>query len=126
MQSDNVLPFPTAITRFGPQPFADPKPPVFYDCGCCGHYHPINWDGDCRDDANRFTADALDEKYGSEGWSEVMSPGIVFDEYVEMVEQNHSIKITDPDKFRQRYADGTPAECDPAFDDECQGAYVAR
>lgn len=28
--------------------------PVLYECGCCGCYHPWSWDGDCRDDANRY------------------------------------------------------------------------
>lgn len=28
--------------------------PIFYECGCCGAYHPWDWDGDCRDDANRL------------------------------------------------------------------------
>jgi hypothetical protein len=56
----------------GPQPFADPRPPRFYRCGCCDAYHPANWDGDCRDDANRFAADQLDAKYGAYGeWEEV-------------------------------------------------------
>jgi hypothetical protein len=69
--------------RFGPQPFADPQPPRFYHCGICECYHPINWDGDCRDDANRFAPDELDEKYGSE-WGEVSMPGS-FDEYLDRV-----------------------------------------
>jgi hypothetical protein len=58
-------------TRFGPQPFTDPQPPQFYECGICDHYHPINWDGDCRDDTNRFAGDELDEKYTMDGWEEV-------------------------------------------------------
>jgi len=27
-----------------------------YECGCCGGYHPWEWDNDCRDDFNRFGA----------------------------------------------------------------------
>lgn len=80
-------------TCFGPQPFTDPKPPQFYDCGICGHYHPINWDGDCRDDANRFTTDQLDEKYGvgefgkdGDGWEEVPMPG--YDENMPGYDEN--------------------------------------
>lgn len=38
--------------------------PVFYDCEICGHFHPWDRDGDCRDDANRFSYDQLDAKYG--------------------------------------------------------------
>lgn len=47
----------------------------FYECGCCGCYHPVNWDGDCRDDENRFAADELDAKFGgSQFWVEVDQP----------------------------------------------------
>lgn len=48
--------------------------PEFYACGICGHCHPIAWDGDCRDDANRFTNAALDDLYSAEGWVEVEMP----------------------------------------------------
>ena len=27
---------------------------VIYECGICSCYHPWDWDGDCRDDANRY------------------------------------------------------------------------
>ena len=27
---------------------------VLYECGICNHVHPWDWDGDCREDANRF------------------------------------------------------------------------
>lgn len=27
---------------------------IVYECGICGHYHPWEWSGDCRDDDNRF------------------------------------------------------------------------
>lgn len=27
----------------------------FYDCDICGFFHPTSFDGDCRDDDNRFT-----------------------------------------------------------------------
>ena len=47
---------------------------TYHDCGICGHYHPIAWDDDCRDDANRFTADQLDEKHGASEWLEVDMP----------------------------------------------------
>jgi hypothetical protein len=29
-------------------------PNCVYECGICGCFHPWNWDGDCRDDRNRF------------------------------------------------------------------------
>ena len=27
---------------------------TFYECGICSCLHPWDWDGDCRDDANRY------------------------------------------------------------------------
>ena len=42
------------------------RPFVFYECGCCGYYHPAAFHGDCRDDANRYKADDLPEE-----WEEV-------------------------------------------------------
>jgi len=42
---------------------------VFYECGCCGAYHPAAWNGDCRDDDNRFMPEDLPE-----GWIEVSQP----------------------------------------------------
>lgn len=37
---------------------------VYYDCGICDHIHPWTWNGDCRDDDNRYTLDALAAKLG--------------------------------------------------------------
>jgi hypothetical protein len=69
----------TIAQRFGPQSPVTPKKvggkPAYYDCGICGHNHPLGWDGDCRDDANRFTHEALDKKYGVDGWESVPMPG---------------------------------------------------
>jgi hypothetical protein len=42
--------------------------PIYYDCGICGHFHPWNWNGDCRDDANRLTYNDLDELHGGNGY----------------------------------------------------------
>lgn len=42
--------------------------PRYYECGICDHVHPWDFDGDCRDDANRFTAEALDAKHGPHGY----------------------------------------------------------
>jgi hypothetical protein len=53
--------------------YAYSKMNKFYECGICDHYHPIDWDGDCRDDDNRFSIGDLDEKFGS-GWEEVDMP----------------------------------------------------
>jgi hypothetical protein len=44
------------------------KQPVYYECGICGHCHPWDWSADCRDDANRFTNQELDDKHGQDGW----------------------------------------------------------
>lgn len=45
-------------------------PPKFYECGICGMYHPASWNGDCRDDANRFDLGDLETLYGDD-WQEV-------------------------------------------------------
>lgn len=37
---------------------------VIYECGICDCYHPWEWSGDCRDDANRFFPDEYAEKMG--------------------------------------------------------------
>lgn len=45
------------------------QPPAeYYDCPGCDQYHPKGFDGDCRDDASRFTGLALDLKHGDMGW----------------------------------------------------------
>ena len=46
----------------------------FYHCGICECFHPAGWNGDCRDDANRFHPDQLDELHGGAGWREVEQP----------------------------------------------------
>jgi hypothetical protein len=43
----------------------------FYECGICDCLHPAKFEGDCRDDNNRFNADQLDQKYGPENWTAV-------------------------------------------------------
>lgn len=48
--------------------------PRYYECGICGDYHPADWDGDCREDVARFTANDLDRKHGALGWTEVDMP----------------------------------------------------
>lgn len=47
----------------------------FYECGICNSYHPAIWDGDCREDENRFSIDQIDALYGPYGWEEVPMPG---------------------------------------------------
>ena len=39
--------------------------PRYYECGICDQIHPWDWDGDCRDDANRLTLEVLDAEHGS-------------------------------------------------------------
>lgn len=36
---------------------------VIYECGICSCYHPWNWNGDCRDDKNRYSSP---EEYGKQ------------------------------------------------------------
>lgn len=43
----------------------------FYECGICSSFHPAQFAGDCRDDANRFALGDLDEKLGAENWTEI-------------------------------------------------------
>lgn len=42
--------------------------PKYYECDICGHNHPWDFNGDCRDDSNRFTDEALDAKHGAHGY----------------------------------------------------------
>jgi hypothetical protein len=42
--------------------------PVYYECGICGYYHPIDWKGSCLDNENRFSYDELNDNYGIDGW----------------------------------------------------------
>jgi len=37
---------------------------ILYECGICGCYHPWDWNGDCRDDANRIFPDTYAERLG--------------------------------------------------------------
>jgi len=45
--------------------------PQYYFCGCCNSYHRNNFNGDCRNDAERFDSDQLNQLHGSFGWEEV-------------------------------------------------------
>ena len=44
--------------------------PHYYECGICGHLHPWSFNGDCRDDANRFTFEQLDATHGKPVFTE--------------------------------------------------------
>jgi len=37
---------------------------IFYECGICGHLHPWDWAGDCREDANRYTTSYVEDTFG--------------------------------------------------------------
>ena len=50
--------------------------PRYYECGCCGCFHAVDWDGDCRDDHNRFNPEDLNAMFGPRGWEDVPQPGI--------------------------------------------------
>ena len=49
----------------------EPMKPTYYECGICSQLHPATWDGDCRDDANRFNPEDLDAMHGPVGWDEI-------------------------------------------------------
>lgn len=44
--------------------------PVFYACEICSALHRWEWNGDCREDAARFSCEELDERYGYGCWEE--------------------------------------------------------
>lgn len=37
---------------------------IIYECGICDQHHPWDWDGDCREDANRFMPDDYATRLG--------------------------------------------------------------
>ncbi len=51
-----------------PTPQRGDRTPEFVECGGCNCYHPAAFEGDCRDDDNRFASAQLDELYGLDGW----------------------------------------------------------
>ena len=42
--------------------------PLYLECGYCGHFHRAGYSGDCRDNANRFSGNALDAQHGENQW----------------------------------------------------------
>lgn len=38
------------------------------ECGCCAHFHPMDFDGDCRENGQRLNIEQLDAQYGAGGW----------------------------------------------------------
>lgn len=58
------------------------EPTRLYQCGICDHWHRAAWDGDCRDDAERFTLDEVETHFGNEGsgWIEVPMPNTETDQ----------------------------------------------
>lgn len=56
--------------------------PRYYECEICGHNHPWDWDGDCRDDAHRFTDQQLDTMHGFDDYTlSSMRERVVADRY---------------------------------------------
>lgn len=45
--------------------------PTYVECGCCGHFHRLDYQGDCRNDDERFTFADLDAKHGEGNWDYV-------------------------------------------------------
>ena len=39
------------------------KAPVFQECGICGFFHRETYWGDCRNDAERYTLEQIEEKF---------------------------------------------------------------
>ena len=37
--------------------FEDNPPDSWEECGCCGCWHPADYDGDCRSDINRWPSE---------------------------------------------------------------------
>lgn len=48
------------------------KPMLYRECGCCGHYHRMEFTGDCRENAHRFTADEIEKMHGWTIWDQVL------------------------------------------------------
>lgn len=58
--------------------------PVYYECEICGHIHPWDWDGDCRDNENRFTDDQLVQRHGHDWELRSMSDWVAADEVTDL------------------------------------------
>lgn len=41
---------------------------AYYECGICDHWHAVDFNGDCRADDARFTAEDLDSLHGLNAW----------------------------------------------------------
>jgi hypothetical protein len=87
--------------------------PKFYECGICEHYHSVNFDGDCRDDAQRLTMEALDSEYGWDGWVEVDQEDLEDEDY----EDGMSDAEADADTLRSA-GWGTDEDYNPAIEDD--------
>lgn len=42
--------------------------PTYEECGCCDHLHRPEFNGDCRDDTERFTLAEIEDSHGAEGF----------------------------------------------------------
>lgn len=65
----------TATARYLPNRPVPTGRREFYECGICGAWHSVQWNGDCRQDSARFFPEDLDAAFGPLGWNEVDQPG---------------------------------------------------
>ena len=47
-------PASSAYRRCWSEHLEDTMQHIIYECGICSCFHPWKWNGDCRDDANRY------------------------------------------------------------------------
>ena len=40
----------------------------FYECGCCGQYHKQGYEGDCRNDSERYSTEEVVDMIAQEEW----------------------------------------------------------
>lgn len=70
--------------------------PRYYDCEICGGIHPWEFNGDCRDDANRFTAEALDTKHGQHDYELLpMDERVAADNPTKVAADNPTKKVSE-------------------------------
>ncbi len=51
--------------------------PTYYDCEICGHFHNVEWNGDCREDNHRHSYADLDARFGENQWNLVPMSEVV-------------------------------------------------
>jgi hypothetical protein len=66
------------------------NPPRFGLCDMCGHLHPVGFEGDCRDDRNRFSYESLNTLYGDDGWEESNLEEYTDEDYIAAFNTHHA------------------------------------